>query len=107
LAYDIEPEDDRIKQQDFLELNLEYKKGRCVIGNPPFGNRNTLAVKFYKKSIKFADYVSFILPITQLNNNIQMFEFNLIYSEDLGSRDYIRTEIFDVALIFIKETRME
>ena len=49
LAYDIEPEDDRVNKQDYLSLDLEYKKGRCVIGNPPFGDRNALAVKFYKK----------------------------------------------------------
>ena len=83
LAYDIEPEDDRVVKQDYLTLDLEYKQGRCVIGNPPFGERNVLAVKFYKQSIKFGDYISFILPISQLNNNQQMYEFDLIHSEDL------------------------
>ena len=88
LAYDIEPEDDRIVQQDFLELELEYKKGRCIIGNPPFGRSNTLAVRFYKKSIQIADYIVFILPISQLNNNMQMYEFDLVYSEDLKEQSY-------------------
>lgn len=37
LAYDIEPEDDRVQKADWLEVNLNYKKGRCIIGNPPFG----------------------------------------------------------------------
>ena len=88
LAYDIEPEDERVNKQDYLSLDLQYKKGRCVIGNPPFGNRNTLSVKFFKKSLKFADYIAFILPISQLNNNQQMYEFDLIYSEDLGTKNY-------------------
>ena len=88
LAYDIEPEDKRIVKQDYLSLDLEYKKGRCVIGNPPFGERNVLAVKFYKQSIKFGDYISFILPISQLNNNQQMYEFDLVYSENLGKQQY-------------------
>ena len=88
LAYDIEPEDDRIIQADWLSVNLEYKKGRCVIGNPPFGSRNTLSVQFYKQSVKLSDYISFILPISQFNNNQQMYEFDLIYSEDLGERYY-------------------
>ena len=88
MAYDIEPEDNRIKKQDFLELNLEYKKGRCVIGNPPYGSRNTLSVRFYKKSIQMCDYIVFILPISQLNNNQQMYEFDLIHSEDLGLKQY-------------------
>ena len=89
-AYDIEPEDNknRIAKQDYLTLDLEYKKGRCVIGNPPFGTRNTLSVKFYKKSILLGDYITFILPISQLNNNMYMYEFDLVYSEDLGKRIY-------------------
>ena len=28
IAYDIEPEDDRIIKQDYLTVDLEYKKGR-------------------------------------------------------------------------------
>lgn len=88
LAYDIEPEDSRVMEQDYLELELDYKRGRCVIGNPPFGWGNTLSVKFYKKSIKLADYIAFIQPISQLDNNIQMYEFDLVYSEDLGLHNY-------------------
>lgn len=88
LAYDIEPEDGRIVKADWLSVDLDYKKGRCVIGNPPFGNRNTLSVQFYKKSIELCDYIAFILPISQFNNNQQMYEFDLIYSEDLGKREY-------------------
>lgn len=94
LAYDIEPEDDeRIVQQDYLTLKIMYKKGRCVIGNPPYGRVNNLAVQFYKKSIQLGDYISFILPISQLNNNIKMYEFDLIYSEDLGIREYSNINI--------------
>lgn len=90
---DICPEDDRIKKQDYLTLDLEYKKGRCVIGNPPFGTRNTLSVKFYKKSIQLCDYIAFILPISQLNNTQQMYEFDLVYSENLGKRQYSDREV--------------
>lgn len=88
LAYDIEPEDNRIIKQDWLTVDLEYKKGRCIIGNPPFGEKNILVKKFFKSSINFCDYISFILPITQLNNTQSLFEFELIYSEDLGERLY-------------------
>lgn len=87
-AYDIEPEDERIKEQDFLTLNLDYKKGRLVGFNPPFGTRNKLSIKFFKKAIQFSDYISFILPISQLNNTKSIFEFDLIYSEDLGVKKY-------------------
>lgn len=93
LAYDIEPEDNRIIKQDYLELNLEYKKGRCIIGNPPYGNRNNMSRKFYKKSIQISDYIAFILPISQLNNSNSLYEFDLIYSEDLGVRLYTDRDI--------------
>ena len=88
LAYDLYPEGDKIIKQDYLELELPYKKGRCIIGNPPFGDRNVLSVKFFKKSILLGDYISFILPISQLNNDQKMYEFDLIYSEDLGDYEY-------------------
>lgn len=84
IAYDIEPDGDSIIEQDFLNVELEYKKGRLIIGNPPYGNRCRLAQMFYKKSVDICDYISFILPIGQMNNTRTMFEFDLIYSEDLG-----------------------
>ena len=91
LAYDIEPEDDkdRIIKADYLSLDLEYKKGRCVIGNPPFGDRNNdLIKKFYNKSVMIGDYICFILPISQYKNDVNLFEFDLIYSENLGIKLY-------------------
>jgi hypothetical protein len=100
LAYDIEPEDERIIRQDYLELELEYKKGRCVIGNPPYGNKNLLSMKFFRKSVKLGEYISFILPISQLNNNQQMFQFDLIHSEDLGKRLYSEKEVHCCLNIF-------
>ena len=86
--FDLIPEHDKIKQQDFLDLDLEYKQGRVVIGNPPFGNRSTLIVKFFKRAVLLGDYIAFILPISQLNNVKQLYEFDLIYSEDLGKQSY-------------------
>lgn len=88
LAYDIEPEDDRIIQQDFLTLEVEYKKGRCIIGNPPFGFMTKLAIQFYKKSIQLGDYISFIMPISFKDNTKQVVDFDLVHSQDLGLRLY-------------------
>ena len=88
VAYDIEPEHEDIIKQDFLKLNVEYKQGRLIIGNPPFGSRMNLAQKFYKQSIRIGDYIAFILPISQLNNTQSLFEFDLVYSEDLGECEY-------------------
>ena len=88
LAFDIEPEADNIEQKNYLELDLPYFQGRCVIGNTPYGKGNYTSVKFFKKAITQGDYVAFILPISQLNNNMYMYEFDMVYSEDLGKRKY-------------------
>lgn len=88
LAYDIEPTDDRIEKQDYLTLNIKYKKGRCIIGNPPFGDRMNLVIQFYNKAVNECDYISFILPISQYRNNMSLYKFDLIYSENLGIRIY-------------------
>ena len=84
IALDIEPKVENIIQADYLTYKLEYKKGRLTIGNPPYGSRLSLAKKFYKKSIEVGDYISFILPISQLNNPEFMYEFDLLHSENLG-----------------------
>lgn len=93
IAYDIEPDSDNIIKQDFLDLNIEYKKGRLFMGNPPYGARNVLSVQFYKKSSMLGDYIAFILPISQYKNNQQMYEFDLIYSEDLGKQTYSERQV--------------
>ena len=47
LAYDIEPFGNNIEKQDYLKLQLPYKIGRCVIGNPPYGKGNYKSVQFF------------------------------------------------------------
>ena len=88
IAYDLEPEDNSVIQQDFLTLELNYKQGRLFIGNPPFGSRNNLAMQFCNKCFEYGDYVAFILPISQLNNTQSIYKFDLIHSENLGKIKY-------------------
>ncbi len=84
IAIDIEPKGEDIIKADFLTYDLEYKEGRFIIGNPPYGARLNLAQKFYKRAIELGDYIAFILPISQLNNTQFLYEFDLVHSEDLG-----------------------
>lgn len=88
IAYDLEPEHESIIKQDFLKLELPYKKGRAFIGNPPFGDRNNLARSFYKHSCKMGDMIGFILPISQFENSDSLYYFDLIKSVDLGILEY-------------------
>ena len=89
-GYDIEPECNfqNVFKADYLQQNIAYLEGRLVIGNPPYGRCLNMAQKFFKKSIEIGDYIAFILPISQLNNTQSMYEFDLIYSEDLGIHTY-------------------
>lgn len=99
LAFDIEPKNNEIIEQDYLTWQPpklkdgKYKHKYIVIGNPPFGLRGHLALQFINHSYDFADYVVFILP--------QLFEsdgkgvprkrvkgYNLIYSKKLESKFY-------------------
>ncbi len=92
-AYDIEPMDERVIREDFLELDLHYLEGRAVVGNPPYGRCLSLAQKFFRKAVGISDYIAFILPISQLNNINSFYEFDLVLSEDLGVWDYSGREL--------------
>lgn len=89
-GYDIDPQCnfDGVRKGDYLIQNIRYLYGRLIIGNPPYGRCMNMAQKFYKKSIEIADYIAFILPISQLNNSRSLYEFDLIHSEDLGIQYY-------------------
>lgn len=89
-GYDIDPQCNfnNVIKRDYLMEDITYLWGRLIIGNPPYGRCMNMAQKFYKKSVEIADYIAFILPISQLNNTRTMYEFDLVYSEDLGMQHY-------------------
>ena len=66
IAYDIEPEDKNIIQQDWFTVQpITDKKHILVVGNPPFGKRSALAKSFIKHSQEIgAETIAFILPDT-------------------------------------------
>lgn len=94
-GYDIEPMifGENIIKANFLEVDMDYKAGRMMIGNPPYGRGLHTAQQFYKKATKIADYIAFILPIGQINNRNSLYEFDLKYSEDLGKHIYTDREL--------------
>lgn len=102
IAYDIEPQHETIIKADFLKLDLPYKEGRLIFGNPPFGDRNNLARSFYKKAVQICDAIAFILPISQLNNRDSLYEFDLIESIDLGVLEYSGMKIHCCFNIYVR-----
>ena len=89
IALDIEPRSPSVIEKDYLNWQPPTDEKYIVFGNPPFGLRGHLALKFIDHSYEFADYVCFILP--------QLFEsdgkgsprkriknYNLVHSEGLN-----------------------
>jgi predicted RNA methylase len=64
LFIDIVPDHRSIKKGDFLDLDIDSKIYRniYVIGNPPFGFKSSMAIKFIKKACEFCHAFGFILP---------------------------------------------
>lgn len=63
LALDLNPECEGIIKQDFFEYAPGEISGKIlVIGNPPFGQQNSLALKFINHAAQFADTIAFIIP---------------------------------------------
>ena len=61
IGIDIDPLGKEIVEQDFF--NFVWPEGRTItIGNPPFGRRGKLAMKFLNISAENSDVVAFVLP---------------------------------------------
>lgn len=81
-AYDLYPQHEYIEQANFLELDLGgYKKGRCFIGNPPFGaGQGKILSDFYNKSCDNGDYIAYIQPASYYNSYETFYRFEIVYS---------------------------
>jgi len=90
-AFDIKPEEERIKEQDFLKLsNFRYNDKCLIIGNPPFGKTSKSSViNFFKKSYQISRYIAYILPI----NFYYKEDKNLIYKNDLEIIKYSERDV--------------
>lgn len=113
LFYDIEPDNSKIIKQDFLLLdtkNFQQKKIH-IIGNPPFGRQSSQARKFIKKSCKFCDTLSFILPKSFKKESLKKtfpLNFHLKYQWDLPKNSFLVDNIeHDVPCVFQIWTKEE
>jgi predicted RNA methylase len=62
IALDVAPRDPRVREADFLTFEPEQAGKILVVGNPPFGRRGALAIRFLNHAMEFADTVAMILP---------------------------------------------
>jgi hypothetical protein len=91
--FDLEPDNDEIIKQDYLlyDYNELFSKIH-IIGNPPFGRKSSLAIKFIKKSCEFCDSVSFILPKSFKKDSLKKsfpLKFHLIVEIDLPDKSFL------------------
>jgi hypothetical protein len=83
--YDLDPDDPKIKKQDFLHNNpMTYKRGRLIITGPPYGTGSKLWLAFAKKASELGDYVVFISPVYFYNVKHPVPTLQLIKSDQLG-----------------------
>ena len=89
VGVDIEPKCEGVEKQDFLKWKPDTEKNICI-GNPPFGLRGHLALKFINHAAQFSDFVCFILPQLFDSNGkgsckSRVKDMNLIHSEVVDS----------------------
>lgn len=106
-AYDIQPENEAIQQADWFLLNKEqFKKYNniLVIGNPPFGQQNTLAINFFNEAARFANVIAFILPLSFKKRSVQNkldINFHLIKEKNLNPNSFLlNNEKYSVPCVF-------
>lgn len=92
VGIDIEPQCEGVTQSDFLNWRPKTKKNICI-GNPPFGLRGHLALKFINHAALFSDFVCFILPQLFISNGKgncknRVKGMGLIHSEVVDSSFY-------------------
>lgn len=72
-AYDIVPNEQKhIQEADWLKLDKsQFSRNSLVIGNPPFGEQNSLAIRFFNEAASFCKGIGFILPKSFQKSSIQ------------------------------------
>jgi hypothetical protein len=101
-GYDLEPLHPRIRQADFLQVDLP--EGCVVYGNPPFGRQASLAKKFLRHAAERADWIGFILPRSFVKPSMQKaipLNFHLVECQELPENSFVvNGEPYDVPCVF-------
>jgi hypothetical protein len=110
IGIDIEPISDykhELIQSNYLDFSPPLNNKYIVIGNPPFGLRGNLALRFINHSYNFADIVAFILPplFNSTGKGVPMKRitgYKLAHTENLplNSFEYPNGAPVDIATIF-------
>jgi len=108
ISIDIDPKQNYIFKENFLDFKLNEdilsEEDIFTIGNPPFGKKSSLAIKFFNKSAKFSKYIAFIIPKTfkkvSVQNKLDL-NFHLLTEISLPKKSFIfKNKIYDVPCVF-------
>lgn len=109
VGIDVEPHREDYVHTDFLTWKpLPFpetvKEGKILtLGNPPFGVRGSLAVRFIQHAASFSDVVAFILPMSfnkdTFQNRVPLL-FHLQYSENCTSEYEHAGKLVNVKTVF-------
>ena len=67
-AIDIKPEGSNIQAVDFFTYSIPAD---ICIGNPPFGSRSAMAIKFFNHAAELCSIIAFILPVSFMKWGVQ------------------------------------
>jgi hypothetical protein len=94
IFFDINPDHEEIKKQNFLKVK-DISEAH-IIGNPPFGNKSSLAIKFIKHcALLKSKTISFILPISFHKPSLKKsfpLNYHLIYEVVLPSNSFFHNK---------------
>lgn len=118
IGFDLYPDRDDIIQNDFIlgdiTPHISSDKIPIIFGNPPFGSRSKLAIKFLNRSFDYSNMVGFILPVqfkkyltqNKINSMAKLiFEMDLPHDAfTLNGVDYKVRSVFQVWSTSLYET---
>ena len=90
IGVDLSPAAEGIVQSDWLQYDVP--ENCVVVGNPPFGTRNSLTKAFIKHSLPFAKIIAFVLPAVYRKETMQAVfpsEWVLVHSHDLPENSFL------------------
>lgn len=90
IGVDLCPAVEGVVQSDWL--SYEVPKNCVVVGNPPFGTRNSLTKAFIKHSLPFAKVIAFILPSVYRKETMQKVfpaGWGLLHSHNLLDNSFL------------------
>jgi hypothetical protein len=93
-------------KMDYLHFNIDlsiFKKVH-IVGNPPFGFKSSMAIKFIKHSVTFCDTIAFILPRSFAKYSMQKsipLNFHLVRSIPIQQNAFIyKNKLYNVPCVF-------